>query len=42
MCDDNLNSLLKRKESGFSVEEISDIIHQLNNTFKIMNDNNIF
>ena len=41
LCDDNLSSLLKKKKSGFSVEEISDIIHQLNHTFKIMNKFNI-
>ena len=40
-CDDNLNSLLKGKETGFSVEEISNIILQLNRTFKIMNKFNI-
>ena len=41
LCDDNLNNILKKKEGGFSIEEIREIILQLNKTFKIMNENNI-
>ena len=41
LCDDNLYNILKKKEGGFSIEEIREIILQLNKTFKIMNENNI-
>ena len=47
LCDLNLSQLIlkrlnvKEKGNGFSVEEIYEIMIQLNNTFKIMKDNNI-
>ena len=41
LCDDNLRDILKKKKSGFNVEEIYDILQQLNNTFKIMVENKI-
>ena len=45
LCDNNLLELLDKrldeKETGFSREEIYDIMKQLNNTFKIMKENNI-
>jgi len=45
LCDQNLlqllNKRLKEKEKGFNIEEIHDIMMQLNNTFKIMKENNI-
>ena len=40
-CDDNLQSILNKKEKGFNANEIFDILHQLNNTFEIMVNNNI-
>ena len=41
LCDDNLLKKLKDTQKGFSTEEIYRIMTQLNNTFKIMNDNGI-
>ena len=41
LCDTNLQSLLNGRKSGFSSEEIRNILKQLNNTFKIMKDNKI-
>ena len=41
LCDDNLLSILTKRKKGFNKEEIYDIIHQLNNTFKIMVKNKI-
>ena len=45
LCDENLSQLLTNKfiefERGFNSEEILEIMKQLNNTFKIMKDNNI-
>ena len=38
LCDDNLQYILNKKNTGFSVDEILDIIKQLNNTFKIMSE----
>ena len=40
-CDDNLQNILNRKKEGFTCEEIYNIMNQLNNTFKIMNENKI-
>ena len=41
----NLSQLLKERvkerRKGFNIEEIYDIMKQLNNTFKIMKENNI-
>jgi len=45
LCDTNLSQLLKQKlkkeKKGFNMEEIYEIMNQLNNTFKIMKENNI-
>ena len=45
LCDNNLLQLLikrcEEKGKGFNIEEIYDIMIQLNNTFKIMKENNI-
>ena len=42
LCDSNLlKLLLKRKNEGFNVKEIYEILKQLNNAFKIMKENNI-
>ena len=40
-CDKSLQTILNEKKIGFSCEEIFDIMNQLNNTFRIMNENNI-
>ena len=41
LCDNNLRDLLKEKEKGFEPKEIYEIMNQLNNTFRIMKENNI-
>ena len=45
LCDQNLSQILKQKikneNKGFNSEEIYEIMNQLNNTFKIMKENNI-
>ena len=45
LCDENLSQLLTNKfieyERGFNSKEILEIMKQLNNTIKIMKDNNI-
>ena len=41
LCDKSLQKLLDEKKEGFKSEEIYNIMSQLNNTFKIMNENNI-
>ena len=41
LCDDNLQNILDKKKEGFKCEEIYNIMNQLNNTFKIMNENKI-
>ena len=45
LCDENLLRILKKRiendKRGFSSEEISEIMKELNNTFKIMKENNI-
>ena len=41
LCDDNLQNILTKKKVGFTCEEIYNIMNQLNNTFKIMNENKI-
>jgi len=41
LCDDNLQNILDKKKEGFTYEEIYNIMNQLNNTFKIMNENKI-
>ena len=41
LCDDNLYNILSKKSKGFSLKEIYDIIHQLNESLKEMNDKNI-
>ena len=40
LCDDNLYNLLNAKKR-FNIKEIYEIIHQLNNAFKEMNNNKI-
>jgi serine/threonine protein kinase len=39
LCDDNLQNILNRRNTGFNKDEIYDILTQLNNTFKIMSEN---
>ena len=41
LCDDNLQNILNKRKVGFTSEEIYNIMSQLNNTFKIMNENKI-
>ena len=45
LCDQNLSQLLNQRiknvKNGFYIEEIYEIMNQLNNTFKIMKENNI-
>ena len=41
LCDDNLQNILNKKNTGFKNDEVIDIIKQLNNTFKIMSVNKI-
>ena len=43
LCDINLFQILSNKKSneGFSEDEIYKILNQLNNTFKIMNENKL-
>jgi len=45
LCDQNLSQLLyqrlRNENKGFNIEEIYEIMNQLNNTFKIMRENNI-
>ena len=41
LCDETLLDLLCDKENGFNNEEIKDILSQLNNVFRKMNNHNI-
>ena len=41
LCDNSLQKILDERKEGFKIEEIYNIMNQLNNTFKIMNENNI-
>ena len=41
LCDCNLIKILKDTKNGFSADEIYNILKQLNNTFKIMDDKKI-
>ena len=41
LCDNSLQKILDEKKEGYTCEEIYNIINQLNNTFKIMNENKI-
>ena len=41
LCDNNLFKELAKTKNGFNVEQIKDILKQLNNVFKIMNENKI-
>ena len=41
LCDGNLLKILKDNGKGFNPDEIYNIMSQLNNTFKIMKENNI-
>jgi len=41
LCDDNLENILKKRNKGFSSKEIRRMMIELNETFKIMVNNNI-
>jgi serine/threonine protein kinase len=41
LCDENLYSMIIRKNNNFTFTEIKDILNQLNNSFKIMHENKI-
>jgi hypothetical protein len=41
LCDNNLQNILNEKKEAFNIDEVYDIISQLNNTFKIISENNI-
>ena len=41
LCDSSLQKKLDRQKKGFTCEQIYEIMSQLNNTFKIMNENKI-
>jgi len=41
LCDKNLSKLLIERKKAFNVKEIFEILHQLNNAFKIMKENKI-
>ena len=41
LCDNNLVELMKNKDKGLNMDEIYNILFQLNNSFKIMNENKI-
>ena len=43
LCDNNITKLFekKKREEGLNIEEIYNILNQLNNSFKIMNENKI-
>ena len=41
LCDSNLEEIIKEKKRGLNSNEILLILNQLNNSFKIMNDNKI-
>jgi serine/threonine-protein kinase ULK/ATG1 len=41
LCDNNLQNILNEKKGAFNIDEVYDIISQLNNTFKIISENNI-
>ena len=39
LCDKNLNTMITNKNQNFTFSEIKEILNQLNNSFKIMNEN---
>jgi hypothetical protein len=41
LCDNILQNILNEKKEAFNIDEVYDIISQLNNTFKIISENNI-
>jgi len=41
LCDSDLDKELKKHPKGFKIEEIQEILYQLNNAFKKLNDNNL-
>ena len=41
LCDESLTKYLIRRKGSFNVKEISEILNQLNKTFKIMKENKI-
>ena len=41
LCDNTLFKELSKTKNGFDAKEIREILLQLNNVFRIMNENNI-
>ena len=41
LCECNLEEYVKRRENPISIKEIKEVLNQLNNVFKIMNDKKI-
>ena len=41
LCDENLSTMIANKSRNFTFSEIKEILNQLNNSFKIMNENKI-
>ena len=41
LCDENLFDLIQKTQKTFNLDEIFNMLSQLNNTFKIMHENNI-
>ena len=41
LCDDNLLNIFAKRNNPFNIDEIYDILMQLNNSFKIMSQNNL-
>ena len=42
LCDNNLLNVFAERKEAYKPEEIFDILNQLNNSFKIMNENKLF
>ena len=40
-CDANLSHYFTKREKNYSLDEIKDLLHQLNNTFRIMSENSL-
>ena len=41
LCDENLSTMIRNKNQIFTFCEIREILNQLNNSFKIMNEKNL-
>ena len=41
LCINNLDDYIKRRKKPISINEIKEVLNQLNNVFKIMNDKKI-